>query len=384
MITKTVTSGERSAQAVISEETRFIFSDKWNFFHVQNMGTGNVYISMVAGKAGGDDGVITVLPGCSACSSHSFPANSVYITADNATDVVEVVGSNTAISPFKPSVGGGDIDLSPYLKKADLDVGGTNVLVNSGWLNNTTNWALYSANEWSRDTTVQLNGCNSIKHSRAGLSADSLRTLTSANIPCRYGETYTASVWLRTSDYTAIDGITQPRLMINLRDSAGVYISGYYAPLALTTNDTWIKRTISGIVNVANVAYISLQVIIYRNGTLWAACPKLERGATATDYSPSPKDLIGTPVTLFSGTPSTSSGTPSTISNGTFDGYRNIIIEYTNGSSISIATDLNYGAGKVCAYHADGSTIDTITFVSNSTFYVSSAKAGTYKIYGVV
>jgi len=101
MITKTVTSGERSAQAVISEETRFIFSNQWNFFHVQNMGTGNVYISMVAGKAGGDDGVITVLPGCSACSSHSFPANSVYITADNATDKVVVVGSSSAISPFK-------------------------------------------------------------------------------------------------------------------------------------------------------------------------------------------------------------------------------------------------------------------------------------------
>ena len=112
MITKTVTSGQRSAQATISEETRFVFSDMWNFFHVQNMGAGNVYISMVAGKAGGDDGVITVLPGCSACSSHSFPANSVYITADNATDKVEVVGSNSAISPFKSGKKGGGTNTS--------------------------------------------------------------------------------------------------------------------------------------------------------------------------------------------------------------------------------------------------------------------------------
>jgi len=112
MITKTVSSGERTAQATISEETRFIFSDMWNFFHVQNMGTGNVYISMVAGKAGGDDGVITVLPGCSACSSHSFPANSVYITADNATDKVEVVGSNAAVSPFKSGKKGGGTNTS--------------------------------------------------------------------------------------------------------------------------------------------------------------------------------------------------------------------------------------------------------------------------------
>lgn len=101
MITKTVTSGQRSATATISEETRFVFFDAWNFYHVHNMGTGNVYISMTEGKSGGDDGVITVLPGCSACSSHGFPANSVYITADNATDIVQVIGNNTAISPFK-------------------------------------------------------------------------------------------------------------------------------------------------------------------------------------------------------------------------------------------------------------------------------------------
>ena len=107
MITKTVTNGERTAQATISEETRFIFSDMWNFFHVQNMGTGTVYISMVEGKSGGDDGVITVLPGCTACSSHNFPANAVYITADTATDVIQVVGSNSAFLPFKSAQGGG-------------------------------------------------------------------------------------------------------------------------------------------------------------------------------------------------------------------------------------------------------------------------------------
>jgi len=467
MITKTVTSGQRSAQATISEETRFIFSDKWNFFHVQNMGTGNVYISMVAGKAGGDDGVITILPGCTACSSHSFPANAVYITAENATGSVQVVGSNSAFLPFKSAAGGGEVDLAPYAQKAKmfypdnqyggivadnlntlevsgfytayetatgapntsyswfvyhhnsnvgttsayqravaysanmvtyertktsgtwgawvtLNVGGTNLLSNSGWLNNTATWSLYSASEWSRDTTAKLNGCNSIKHSRTGLSADNLRSLTSANIPCQYGETFTASIWVKTNNYTAIDGAVMPRLLINLRDSGGGHIASYYVPLALTANDTWAKRTVSGVVNAANAAYVSLQVLVYRNGTIYAACPKLERGNIATDYSPSPADFIGTPVTLFSGTPSATSGSPSTISDGTFAGYRNLIIEYTNGSSVAIATDLIYGVGKVCAYHADGSTIDTITFVSSSTFYVSAAKTGAYKIYGVV
>lgn len=101
MITKTVTSGQRSAQATISEETKFIFSDAWNFYHVQNLGTGNVYISMTEGKSGGDDGVIAVIAGGSACTMHNFPATDVYVTSSATTDSVQIIGSNTAISPFK-------------------------------------------------------------------------------------------------------------------------------------------------------------------------------------------------------------------------------------------------------------------------------------------
>lgn len=132
MITKTVTSGQRSATATISEETRFVFFDAWNFYHVQNMGTGNVYISMTEGKSGGDDGVITVLPGCSACSSHGFPANSVYITADNATDIVQVIGSNTAISPFKPAQKGGGTNTSDATATASEIAKGKTAYISTG------------------------------------------------------------------------------------------------------------------------------------------------------------------------------------------------------------------------------------------------------------
>ena len=123
MITKTVTSGERSAAATISEETKFVFSDKWNFFHVQNMGTGNVYISMVAGKAGGDDGVIAIPSGGTACTMHNFPADSVYILS-TASDLVQVVGSNSAFPPFKlgGSGGGGSAYILP--KATAVTLGG--------------------------------------------------------------------------------------------------------------------------------------------------------------------------------------------------------------------------------------------------------------------
>jgi len=106
MITKTVTSGQRSATATISEETKFIFSDMWNYFHVQNLGTGTVYIGMSAGVTAGNDGVIAIPSGGTACTMHNFPADSVYILS-TASDLVQVVGSNSAFIPFKQGSSGG-------------------------------------------------------------------------------------------------------------------------------------------------------------------------------------------------------------------------------------------------------------------------------------
>lgn len=112
MITKTVTGGQRSATATISEETKFIFSDAWNFYHVQNLGEGVVRVSMSAGATAGADGTIAIPAGGAACTSHNYPANSVYITAENTSDAVQVIGSNTAISPFKSAQKGGGADTS--------------------------------------------------------------------------------------------------------------------------------------------------------------------------------------------------------------------------------------------------------------------------------
>ena len=120
MITKTVTSGQRSATATISEETRFVFSDKWNFFHVQNLGTGTVYIGMSAGVTAGNDGVIAIPSGGSACTMHNFAADSVYILS-TASDLVQVVGSNSAFPPFKLGGSGGGVTIDSALSDSSTN-----------------------------------------------------------------------------------------------------------------------------------------------------------------------------------------------------------------------------------------------------------------------
>ena len=120
MITKTVTSGQRSATANISEETRFIFSNKWEFYHVQNLGNGVAYVSMSAGATAGADGVIAVIAGGTACTMHNFPATDVYVTSSVTTDSIQIVGSNSAISPFKSGKKGGGTNTSDATAAASV------------------------------------------------------------------------------------------------------------------------------------------------------------------------------------------------------------------------------------------------------------------------
>ena len=124
MITKTVTSGQRSATATISEETRFIFSDAWSYFHVQNLGSGTVYISMSAGTAAGADGVIAIPAGGTACTMHGYPVNDVYVTS-TASDMVQIIGANSAMLPFKQgSLGGGGGSSYILPKATETTLGG--------------------------------------------------------------------------------------------------------------------------------------------------------------------------------------------------------------------------------------------------------------------
>lgn len=111
MITKTISSGQRSATVTISEETKFIFPNPWQAYHIKNLGTGNMYAALYAGAEHDGDGVTPILPGEVACTSHNSLADTVYITADNPTDKAFVMGKNSELLPFKSarnSNSGGD------------------------------------------------------------------------------------------------------------------------------------------------------------------------------------------------------------------------------------------------------------------------------------
>ncbi len=200
MITKSITSGERAATAVISEETRFLFSTEWNFFHVKNLGTDTVYISMTAGATAGADGVIAIPTGESACTAHGYTALSVYVTAAVATDKVQVIGSNIADSPFKLGKKGGGINTSDATATAtDILVGKTAYIADGTKATGTAVQGIYPIG-----TNGRPKGAAVVPHGVVVLSSSIFRD--------NYAVT---SVWLPDSctsieaySFSAADGIT--------------------------------------------------------------------------------------------------------------------------------------------------------------------------------
>lgn len=133
MIIKTISGGHHTATAVLTEETKFVFADNWSYFHAKNLSADTAYLSMTSGGSAGDDGVIAVPGGETACI-RSVPVNAVYAFAEDTAVTVQIDASDTVISPFKSAAGGGEAYVLPIAATNTLGgikPDGTTITVNS-------------------------------------------------------------------------------------------------------------------------------------------------------------------------------------------------------------------------------------------------------------
>jgi|GEM_PF-3531792 len=84
-----------------------------------------------------------------------------------------------------------------------------------------------------------------------------------SNIGAVAGQTYIASVWMKTS------GVTQyGELLINFWDSNQVYLNKYYISPHVSGTSNWTQLTVSGIAP-ANTKYVRAEFRLYGPGTIW-------------------------------------------------------------------------------------------------------------------
>lgn len=121
------------------EEQTVQFDRAYPYFWVHNLGDGDVSISMDGGIVEGADGVITVPVGGSCCTMHNYTANAdkLYLLGSGR---VQVMGTGSALNPFKTSWKGGvDGTLSKAGYAADSKVVGDNINELSENVSNHTN-----------------------------------------------------------------------------------------------------------------------------------------------------------------------------------------------------------------------------------------------------
>lgn len=167
----------------------------------------------------------------------------------------------------------------------NLHIGGTNLLVNTDFLHNRDYWSSGDV-----DSSVTLQGRNSLRMITSGLTSDSWRGGEQINTPyliAKQGDVFTISLFSRTDNISSFD--KGAKMEIRYYDSSGRRITHSAFNIKPSTNNTWTRFAGTGTCPAGTVK-VSATWYIVRNGRIWVNGIKLEVGKKATDWTRSPHD----------------------------------------------------------------------------------------------
>ena len=167
----------------------------------------------------------------------------------------------------------------------NLQIGGTNLLVNTDFLHNRDYW-----NGGDVDSSVTLQGRNSLRMITSGLTSDSWRGGEQINTPylsAKQGDTFTISLFSRTDNISSFD--RGANMEIRYHNSSGGRITQSGFNIKPSTNNTWTRFVGTG---TCPAGTVKVSAVWYntRNGRIWVNGIKLEVGKKATDWTRSPHD----------------------------------------------------------------------------------------------
>ena len=167
----------------------------------------------------------------------------------------------------------------------NLQIGGTNLLVNTDFLHNRDYWTSGDV-----DSSVTLQGRNSLRMITSGLTSDSWRGGEQINTPylsAKQGDTFTISLFSRTDNISSFD--RGANMEIRYYNSSGGIITQSGFNIKPSTNNTWTRFVGTGTCPAGTVKVSAVWYNV-RNGRIWVNGIKLEVGKKATDWTRSPHD----------------------------------------------------------------------------------------------
>ena len=167
----------------------------------------------------------------------------------------------------------------------NLQIGGTNLLVNTDFLHNRDYWSGGDV-----DSSVTLQGRNSLRMITSGLTSNSWQGGEQVNTPylsAKQGDTFTISLFSRTDNISSFD--KGANMEIRYFNSSGGRITQSGFNIKPSTNNTWTRFVGTGTCPAGTVKVSAVWYNV-RNGRIWVNGIKLEVGKKATDWTRSPHD----------------------------------------------------------------------------------------------
>lgn len=176
-----------------------------------------------------------------------------------------------------------------------VQIGGTNLQDNTHFKYDLSDWKVGTG--YTRDAEFQLDGINTAKFSRSGLTSDTISYLYSGqtNISAKAGEMFTSSgyFYCSSNNVSSIDG--KVYIGIWFYDSNGSSVSSNRTEIKFTS-DKWVRFTCTATAPT-NTSYVAVVVETRRNGIFNVGKIKLEKGNKVTDWSISQNDISNAIVT---------------------------------------------------------------------------------------
>lgn len=167
----------------------------------------------------------------------------------------------------------------------NLQIGGTNLLVNTDFLHNRDYWSGGDV-----DSSVTLQGRNSLRMITSGLTGDSWQGGEQINTPyliAKQGDAFTISLFSCTDNISSFD--RGASMEIRYYNSSGGRITQSGFNIKPSTNNTWTRFAGTGTCPAGTVKVSAVWYNV-RNGRIWVNGIKLEVGKKATDWTRSPHD----------------------------------------------------------------------------------------------
>ena len=142
--------------------------------------------------------------------------------------------------------------------------------------------------------------CHIATAKASGLTSNSIKSLYSSFVPCKKGDKFTLSVWLKVKDINAWD-LKYPFIFEVFSSNKSTRVQ--YQDVAIThsnsnrptfINNTWVFFTYTDVVTADNAAFMGLRLSLFRNGEVSYKLAKVEIGTKATGWSPAPQDVENT------------------------------------------------------------------------------------------